>query len=137
MKQAYEKPIIKKLQTGLMNKYGRSPAYARKVRTEIDGASIEALVNQRVPLPPGSEFDYIDRNRPRSGGPAHRDVDFDREAHPRGRKAHKAKPAMPHSAPIARMYLFGTEAAELYSALLAAGLVEQARDVHQPALGAA
>ena len=100
-------------------------------------ASIEALVNQRVPLPPGSEFDYIDRNRPRSGGPAHRDVDFDREAHPRGRKAHKAKPAMPHSAPIARMYLFGTEAAELYSALLAAGLVEQARDVHQPALGAA
>jgi len=44
MKQAYEKPIIKKLQTGLMNKFGRSPAYARKVRSDIDGVSIDSLV---------------------------------------------------------------------------------------------
>lgn len=44
MKQPYEKPIIKKLHTGLMNKFGRSPAYLRKVRSEIDGVAIEELV---------------------------------------------------------------------------------------------
>ena len=44
MKQPYDKPIIKKLHTGLMNKFGRSPAYIRKVRTEIDGVTIDALV---------------------------------------------------------------------------------------------
>ena len=44
MKPPYEKPIIKKLHGGLMNKFGRSPAYARKVRSEIDGVSIETLV---------------------------------------------------------------------------------------------
>lgn len=44
MKQVYEKPIIKKLQTGLMNKFGRSPAYMRKVRSEIDGVTIDELV---------------------------------------------------------------------------------------------
>ena len=37
MKRPYEKPVIMKLVTGLMNKYGRSPAYSRKVRSEIDG----------------------------------------------------------------------------------------------------
>jgi diaminopimelate decarboxylase len=46
MKQAYEKPVINKLQTGLMNKYGRSPAYARKVRTDIDGVAIADLVEK-------------------------------------------------------------------------------------------
>jgi diaminopimelate decarboxylase len=44
MKPAYEKPVIKKLHTGLMNKFGRSPAYMRKVRREIDGVAIEDLV---------------------------------------------------------------------------------------------
>lgn len=44
MKQNYEKPVIKKLHTGSMNKFGRSPAYARKVRTEIDGVPIDDLV---------------------------------------------------------------------------------------------
>ena len=46
MKQAYEKPIIKKLQTGMMNKFGRSPAYARKVRADIEGVTIDALVEK-------------------------------------------------------------------------------------------
>ena len=46
MKQPYEKPIIKKLHTGLMNKFGRSPAYARKVRSDIEGVSIDTLVTQ-------------------------------------------------------------------------------------------
>jgi diaminopimelate decarboxylase len=41
---AYEKPVIQKLQGGLMNKYGRSPAYARKVREAIDGVPIDSLV---------------------------------------------------------------------------------------------
>ena len=44
MKPTYEKPIIKKLQMGMMNKFGRSPAYARKVRADIDGVTIDHLV---------------------------------------------------------------------------------------------
>ena len=44
MKPAYEKPVIKKLHSGLMNKFGYSPAYARKVRTEIDGKAIDGLI---------------------------------------------------------------------------------------------
>ena len=46
MKTPYEKPVIKKLHGGLMNKFGRSPAYARKVREEIDGAPVSKLVEQ-------------------------------------------------------------------------------------------
>lgn len=46
MKTLYEKPVIKKLHTGLMNKFGRSPAYARKIRQEIDGASVAGLVEK-------------------------------------------------------------------------------------------
>jgi diaminopimelate decarboxylase len=46
MTQDYAKPSIHKLQTGLMNKFGASPYYARKVRSEIDGASIDSLVEQ-------------------------------------------------------------------------------------------
>ena len=46
MKQPYEKPIINKLHTGLMNKFGRSPAYARKVRSEIDGVPIDTLISK-------------------------------------------------------------------------------------------
>lgn len=46
MKKTYEKPVIKKLQSGLMNKFGSSPAYARQVRDEIGGVSIDELVEQ-------------------------------------------------------------------------------------------
>jgi len=46
MKEAYEKPVINKLHSGLMNKFGRSPAYARKVRTDIDGVAIGDLVEK-------------------------------------------------------------------------------------------
>jgi len=46
MKPAYEKPVIRKLHTGLMNKFGRSPAYARKVRSDIDGVAIADLVEK-------------------------------------------------------------------------------------------
>ncbi len=46
MKKPYEKPVINKLRSGLMNKFGQSPAYARKVRQDIDGVSIDDLVSQ-------------------------------------------------------------------------------------------
>jgi len=45
-KKPYVKPTIIKLQSGLMNKFGASPYYARKVRTDIDGISIDKLVEQ-------------------------------------------------------------------------------------------
>ena len=35
IKRPYEKPVINKLRSGLMNKFGWSPAYARKVRTAV------------------------------------------------------------------------------------------------------
>ncbi len=44
MRAVYEKPIILKVQTGLMNKFGSNPCYARPVRTDIDGVAIESLV---------------------------------------------------------------------------------------------
>lgn len=44
MKATYEKPVILRLETGYLNKFGSSPMYARKVRSEIDGAAIEELV---------------------------------------------------------------------------------------------
>lgn len=46
MKIKYEKPIIIKLQTGFMNKFGSSPLYSRQIRTEIDGVQIADLVEQ-------------------------------------------------------------------------------------------
>lgn len=46
MRKVYEKPVIRKLHSGLMNKFGPSPAYARKVREDIDGASINDLVQR-------------------------------------------------------------------------------------------
>lgn len=46
MKQPYQKPVINKHRSGLMNKFGWSPVYARKVRTEIDGVPIDRLVEQ-------------------------------------------------------------------------------------------
>jgi len=42
MKEVYEKPVIFKLQMGLMNKFGA--AYLRHVREEIDGVPISKLV---------------------------------------------------------------------------------------------
>jgi len=58
MKKPYEKPVISKLQGGLMNKVGRSPAYSRKVRTQIDGVTIDDLVARYgSPL-----FVYSERN---------------------------------------------------------------------------
>jgi len=42
----YVKPLIIKLQGGSINKFGASPHYARKVRTDIDGVSIEQLTNE-------------------------------------------------------------------------------------------
>lgn len=44
MKKQYEKPAITRLQTGYMNKFGSSPYYTRKVRTDIDGVAINDLV---------------------------------------------------------------------------------------------
>jgi len=46
IKQPYAKPTITKLLSGAMNKFGASPYYSRKVRTEIDGASIDGLVEK-------------------------------------------------------------------------------------------
>jgi diaminopimelate decarboxylase len=42
MKQPYEKPVIFKLQSGLMNKFG--PSYLKRVRDKIDGVSVSRLV---------------------------------------------------------------------------------------------
>lgn len=46
MKQVYEKPVISKLQVGLMNKYGTRSFYSKNVRTEIEGVSIDELVEK-------------------------------------------------------------------------------------------
>ncbi|RMA92476.1 alanine racemase [Hydrogenothermus marinus] len=46
MKKKYEKPVITKIETGFMNKFGSSPYYARKIRKDIDGITIDELVNK-------------------------------------------------------------------------------------------
>jgi diaminopimelate decarboxylase len=46
MKKRYEKPVILKLETGFMNKFGSSPLYTRNIRNEIDGVAIEELINK-------------------------------------------------------------------------------------------
>lgn len=47
MKKLYEKPVIFKLKTGLMNKYGSFSSVCReKVRKEIEGVPIEKLVEK-------------------------------------------------------------------------------------------
>ncbi len=46
MKTRYEKPIIHKLETGTMSKFGTNTLCRPKVRTEIDGADIDDLVNR-------------------------------------------------------------------------------------------
>ena len=44
--EPYEPPVITKLQSGQMNKFGRSSGYARKVRRAIDGVTIDDLVSR-------------------------------------------------------------------------------------------
>ena len=46
MKKAYEKPVILRLESGYLNKFGSSPMYARKVRKGIDGATIDELLDR-------------------------------------------------------------------------------------------
>jgi diaminopimelate decarboxylase len=46
MKKTYEKPVITKLETGFMNKFGTSPLYARKVRKDLDGHTISDLTEK-------------------------------------------------------------------------------------------
>ncbi len=46
MKKTYEKPVITKLETGFMNKFGTSPLYARKVRKDLDGHTISDLIEK-------------------------------------------------------------------------------------------
>jgi len=47
VKKPYEKPVIQKLKSGLMNKFGESTlSYGRKVRKEIDGIPVEDLVKE-------------------------------------------------------------------------------------------
>ncbi len=46
MKKAYEKPVINRLETGFMNKFGSSPLYARRIRKDIDGVPIDELVKK-------------------------------------------------------------------------------------------
>ncbi|WP_457644526.1 alanine racemase [Persephonella sp.] len=46
MKKVYEKPVITKLETGFMNKFGGSPLYARKIRKDIDGVPVSELVEK-------------------------------------------------------------------------------------------
>jgi diaminopimelate decarboxylase len=44
MKTAYEKPVMLRLETGYLNKFGSSPMYSRRVRKAIDGVNIDHLV---------------------------------------------------------------------------------------------
>jgi diaminopimelate decarboxylase len=46
MKQPYEKPFIMKLQSSMMNKFGMSPNFNRKVRKAIDGVKISELTER-------------------------------------------------------------------------------------------
>ncbi len=46
MKKEYLKPLIRKLQSGLMNKYGKSPLYSRLVKSELDGVPVSELVER-------------------------------------------------------------------------------------------
>jgi len=46
MSKSYEKPVILKVQTGMMNKYGASPFYNRKVIENIDGVKVSDLTEE-------------------------------------------------------------------------------------------
>jgi len=62
MKKRYEKPIITKLETGFMNKFGSSPLYARKIRKDIDGIPIDEKNTDRfiTPLHPDIQMFSLD-----------------------------------------------------------------------------
>ncbi len=42
----YEKPAIIKLESGVMNKFGNRSLYARQIRKDIDGVSLDALIEK-------------------------------------------------------------------------------------------
>lgn len=44
MKKVYEKPMILKLESGHMNKFGSNPYYSRRVRERIEGVAVDDLV---------------------------------------------------------------------------------------------
>jgi diaminopimelate decarboxylase len=46
MKPTYEKPVIIRLETGMMNKFGSSPLHTRRVRETIEDIPVEDLVNR-------------------------------------------------------------------------------------------
>lgn len=46
MRRPYERPVIKKLHTSTLNKFGISAAGRRRIRTAIDGALVSELVSQ-------------------------------------------------------------------------------------------
>lgn len=46
MKPRYEKPMLVKQQTGMMNKFGSNPLYSRNIREEIDGVPVDELTNK-------------------------------------------------------------------------------------------
>ena len=46
MKRLYEKPVITKLQSSLMNKFGLTTAGRQRIRPDIDGVPIPELVKQ-------------------------------------------------------------------------------------------
>jgi diaminopimelate decarboxylase len=46
VKTPYEKPVILRLETGYLNKFGSSPMYSRRVRKAIDGVNIDVLVER-------------------------------------------------------------------------------------------
>ena len=46
MKKAYISPVINKLHTGLMSKFGNNPVHDRRVREKIAGVSVEKLIEQ-------------------------------------------------------------------------------------------
>jgi diaminopimelate decarboxylase len=43
VKKTYEKPVILKLETGHINKFGNNPYYFKRVRDNIDGVSVDEL----------------------------------------------------------------------------------------------
>ena len=46
MKRPYEKPVVMKLQSRLMNKFGAGTATHRRVRKSIEGVRVNDLVEQ-------------------------------------------------------------------------------------------
>jgi len=62
MKKPYEAPSLIKLKSGGMNKFGAKPYYLKRVRKEIDGASIDQMMeNYGSPLFAYSESSIVER----------------------------------------------------------------------------